>query len=142
MATCADGSIPWGDLNIKEDVILTGYKHNPFSYLARADVFILSSFFEGFGNVIVEAMALGIPVIASDCPAGPAEIIHDGLDGYLVEVGDSTALAERCLLLLNNLHISEKLSLCARTRAQDFCVQRMVDGYISVFEEVMAPVFR
>lgn len=75
-------------------VDLHGFVDNPYAYVARSDVFVLSSKWEGFGNVIVEAMAMGVPVVSTDCPAGPSEILDGGRHGRLVPVGDVEAMAE------------------------------------------------
>ena len=81
------------DYGLQDDVDLPGFVHNSASYLARADVFVLSSIREGFGNVIAEAVALGTPVVSTDCPHGPSEILEQGRWGRLVPVGDRQALA-------------------------------------------------
>jgi glycosyltransferase involved in cell wall biosynthesis len=65
-------------LGVADDVALPGFVENPFAYMARASVFVLSSAWEGFGNVIVEALACGCPVVSTDCPSGPAEILENG----------------------------------------------------------------
>jgi glycosyltransferase involved in cell wall biosynthesis len=70
-----------------------GFQTNPYRYLARSTVLVLSSRREGLPTVLVEALALGVPVVATDCPSGPREILHDGRIGDLVPVGDSEALA-------------------------------------------------
>lgn len=72
---------------------LPGFQPNLYSWLARADLFVLSSAWEGSPNVLTEALALGVPVVATDCPSGPREILADGRYGLLVPVGDSSALA-------------------------------------------------
>ncbi len=69
--------------NLSSCIFLTGFETNPYKWMAKADVFILSSIYEGFGNVIVESMALGKTVVSTNCPSGPAEILHDGALGYL-----------------------------------------------------------
>jgi len=71
-------------LGLDADVVLCGFQRNPWKYIARADVFALSSRYEGFGNVLVEAMACGVPVVATSSP-GTCEIVGDGIDGLLVE---------------------------------------------------------
>ena len=80
-------------LGVAEDVSLPGYTDNPFAYLARADVFALSSNWEGSPNILVEALALGTPVVSTDCPSGPREILAGGRFGPLVPMGDAAALA-------------------------------------------------
>lgn len=79
---------PWA-----EEIAFLGHRSNPFPYMARAGVFALSSHYEGFGNVLVEAMATGTPVVSTDCPHGPREILADGAYGRLVPVRDAPALA-------------------------------------------------
>lgn len=80
-------------LGLGEDVIMPGYVANPLPWFGAAAAFVLSSRYEGFGNVIVEAMACGTPAISTDCPHGPAEILEDGRFGPLVGVGDVAGLA-------------------------------------------------
>ncbi len=80
-------------LGVAEDVDLHGFRSNPFAFMARASVFVLSSAWEGFGNVLVEAMACGCPVVSTDCPSGPSEILKGGRFGPLVPVGVPDALA-------------------------------------------------
>ncbi|MGF1480915.1 MAG: glycosyltransferase [Cyanophyceae cyanobacterium] len=88
------------ELALEEDVALLGFVPNPFAYMARAAVFVLSSAWEGFGNVIAEAMAVGTPVVSTDCPSGPAEILDNGQYGHLVPVGNSEALSQAVLAVL------------------------------------------
>lgn len=80
-------------LGLSEHVWMPGFKPNPLKYMANADVFVLSSKREGLGNVLIEAMACGTPVVSTDCPSGPAEILENGKHGRLVPVGDPAALA-------------------------------------------------
>jgi glycosyltransferase involved in cell wall biosynthesis len=79
-------------LGLATDVELPGFQHNPYPFLARADLFVLSSAWEGSPNVLTEALALGTPVVATDCPSGPREVLDDGRFGRLVPVGDADAL--------------------------------------------------
>jgi glycosyltransferase involved in cell wall biosynthesis len=87
-------------LGVARDVRLAGYAENPFSYMARARVFALSSRHEGLANVLREALACGCPVVATDCPSGSAEALRDGALGRLVPVGDPRAMAEALLAAL------------------------------------------
>jgi len=82
------------DLGLTNDVILLGFKENPYAYLAKSDLFVLSSVFEGFGNVVAEALGMGINVVSTDCPSGPSEILEGGKCGWLCPVSNPQKLAE------------------------------------------------
>jgi glycosyltransferase involved in cell wall biosynthesis len=88
------------ELGIEADVDFPGYVQNPYAYMARTSVFVLSSAWEGLPTVLIEAMAFGTPVVSTDCESGPSEILADGKYGYLTPVGDSEALAEAILKVL------------------------------------------
>lgn len=81
------------DLGIAERVIFPGFRPDLSPFYGTADLFVLSSNYEGFGNVIVEALSFGLPIVSTDCPSGPAEILQGGRFGRLVPVGDASALA-------------------------------------------------
>lgn len=117
------------EFNVDKDVIMTGFQENPFAYISKGDLFVLSSFYEGFGNVIVEAMALGIPVISSDCPSGPGEIITDGENGFLVSVGDFEEMAKKCLFILNNNDVRKNISQNGQKSAENFSIHAMRDEF-------------
>lgn len=89
-------------LGIAERVQLVGFQSNPHAWLARADVFVLSSRWEGSPNVLTEAMALGRPVVAADCPSGPRELLHGGQFGPLVAMGDVAAMAASMAAVLDD----------------------------------------
>jgi glycosyltransferase involved in cell wall biosynthesis len=89
-------------LDIGTDVDFLGFVENPFSYMRAAAVFVLSSRWEGFGNVLAEAMACGTRVVSTDCPSGPAEILEGGRWGPLVSVGDVTGLTNAILRQLDS----------------------------------------
>jgi glycosyltransferase involved in cell wall biosynthesis len=80
------------ELDLEADVALPGFVENPYAYLARANLFVLSSRWEGLPTVLIEAMFCGVPVVATDCPSGPREILGGGRYGTLVPVGDMDAL--------------------------------------------------
>ncbi len=89
------------DLDVSEHIAFPGFVHNPFAYMARAQVFALSSAWEGLPLALVEAMACGCPVVSTDCPSGPAEILQDSRYGRLVPVGDHQQLAEAIMATLD-----------------------------------------
>jgi glycosyltransferase involved in cell wall biosynthesis len=88
-------------LGLQDDVDLPGYVQNPYAYMSRSAVFVLSSAWEGLPTVLIEAMALGTPAVSTDCESGPSEILADGKYGYLTPVGDSEALAGAILQVLS-----------------------------------------
>ena len=90
------------ELGLEGSVALPGFCANPFAYMKRASLFVMSSAWEGSGNVLVEALALGIPSVSTDCPYGPRETLMDGKYGPLVPVGDDEALARAMLMTLSN----------------------------------------
>jgi glycosyltransferase involved in cell wall biosynthesis len=124
-------------LGLQEVVQFPGFVLNPYSYMAHASLFVLSSRWEGFGNVLVEAMACGTPVVSTDCPSGPSEILEEGKYGRLVPVGDSEALAEAILQELKNPHDSRML----KQRAREFTIEIILPRYIeSMFPELVHSV--
>jgi glycosyltransferase involved in cell wall biosynthesis len=115
-------------LRLDEVVDLPGWVANPHAYMARANVFVLSSRYEGFGNVLVEALACGCPIVATECVGGPADILDHGRFGRLVPVGDLEAMAQAILDALDTPADADAL----RRRALDFHVDRIVERYCEV----------
>jgi glycosyltransferase involved in cell wall biosynthesis len=115
-------------LNLDASVAMPGFVDNPYSHMRAAAVFVLSSQWEGFGNVLVEAMASGAPVVSTDCPSGPAEILEHGRWGRLVPVGDSHALAGGIIDAL------ESRVPVAFERADDFTADVATDRYLALFD--------
>jgi len=97
-------------LGIVEDLSLPGFTSNPYAYMRRADLFVLSSRWEGSPNVLTEAMALGTPVVSTDCPSGPDELLAQGSIAPLVAVGDWQGLAEAMARVLDNPPSQTQLS--------------------------------
>ncbi len=112
-------------LGIADRVLFPGYITDPRACYLGADLFVLSSRTEGFGNVLVEAMEAGVPVVSTDCPHGPREILAHGRYGTLVPVGDADALADAMGHMLDNPTPADVL----RARTADFAVERIGDRY-------------
>jgi len=90
------------ELGVAEEVALPGFVENPYKYMKRASVFVLSSRYEGLPNVLIEAIAMGVPVVSTDCRSGPREILMGGAAGPLVAVGDAEGLAREIVGLLQD----------------------------------------
>lgn len=116
------------DLGLHEDVDLPGFAANPYGFMARAAVFVLSSRREGSPMVLVEAMACGTPVVSTDCPSGPRETLVGGRLGRLVPVGDVDALEGAIIQALDRPPPVERL----RRRASDYSLEVSVDRYLQV----------
>lgn len=117
-------------LGIDHRVTFAGFAPEPASYYRHANLFVLSSAWEGFGNVIVEALEQGTPVVSTDCKSGPREILDDGKFGALVPVGDVDALARAMEVALSVTHDRDALKL----RAQDFSVDKAADAYLELLQ--------
>jgi glycosyltransferase involved in cell wall biosynthesis len=115
-------------LGVAADVDLPGFVANPFAYLARASVFVLSSAFEGLPGVLIEALACGCPVVSTDCPSGPAEVLEGGRFGALVPVGDDQAMAAAMAATLERPIAATTL----QARAAIFSVDQAVDRYLDL----------
>ena len=115
------------ELGVAGEVSFPGFVDNPYAYMARSRLFVLSSAWEGFGNVLVEALAVGVPVVATDCPSGPREILQDGRYGALVPVGDVPALASAMAGTLASPSAGEIL----KTAAEPFTAVRVAGEYLA-----------
>ncbi len=120
-------------LDVASDVGFLGFQENPLPYIKRAAVLAMSSVYEGFGNVLVEAMGCGTPVVSTDCPYGPSEILIAGQLGTLVPVGDETRLAQALEETLRNPPPSDRL----RHRANDFSTSNISADYVALFDRLL-----
>ena len=119
---------------LQDDVLFLGFVDNPYAYMARANVFVLSSIYEGFGNVVAEAIAAGTPVVSTDCESGPAEILNKGQYGELVPVGDYEAMADAIVATLDQPIDTRVL----KARSQAFTIDCIVRQYLDVLNELQA----
>lgn len=117
-------------LGVQDYVLLPGFVDNPFAWMSHASLFVLSSAWEGFALVLLEALASGCPVISTDCPNGPREILLDGTYGTLVPIGDPEAMAGAMLATL----AAPPDAAYLQARAAEFSVDATVAGYRRLLE--------
>jgi glycosyltransferase involved in cell wall biosynthesis len=116
------------DLGVSDQVSMPGLVDCIYRYMHHSDVFALSSRWEGLSLVLIEAMGCGTPVVSTDCPSGPAEVLESGKYGPLVPVGSETELSKAIIERLENPISSEKL----RDRARDFSIESATESYLSL----------
>jgi glycosyltransferase involved in cell wall biosynthesis len=117
---------------VAQDVSFVGFVQNPLPYMRRASAVVISSRFESFGNVIIEALASGAPVVSTDCPSGPAEILENGRYGTLVPVGDAAAMASAMAAALDDPRPAD----AGRARGLDFTVDKIAGKYAELIESL------
>ena len=124
-------------LGLSDAVALCGFQKNPWKYIARADAFALTSRYEGFGNVLIEAMACGVPVVATSSP-GTKEIVTAGADGLLVEQHEPAAVAAALERVLTDDAFRRRLADGARRSAERFALPVIADAYDRAFGAVLS----
>ncbi|MDP8230786.1 MAG: glycosyltransferase [Candidatus Gorgyraea atricola] len=120
------------DLDVRKKVIFTGWVDNPFKYLLRMDIFVLPSLWEGFPNAALEAMACGVPVVASDSTGGIREAIEDNINGLLIKPGVPSAISGAVYDLLSNKEKRENLVQEAYGSIKQFDVDRIEKQYMDL----------
>lgn len=126
-------------LGLQNSISLLGHSNNLPREFCDASFFVLSSRIEGFGLVIAEAQACGLPVVSYDTPTGPAEIINNNIDGILVaEVGDIQGLSSAIELLIKSPNIRKDMSTKAKINAQRFDKSRIMDKWDKLFKELVS----
>lgn len=123
--------------SLKNDVYLIGKKKNPFKYLARSDIFVLTSKYEGFPNVIIEAMACNLPIISTNCKTGPKEILGNGKFGILVNPLDFEELKKKMIFLAQDKSSREYFSKKSLDRVKAFDFTKISDDWINLIESYL-----
>ena len=123
-------------LGVGEYVRFIGFVANPYAWMARADLFVLPSRWEGFPTVAAEAMAAGAPLLLTDCKFGPRDVIEPGVSGELVPVDDVPALAAMMRELIDDPARRARMAAAASDRVELFDIEKMVDSYAGLFEEM------
>ena len=122
-----------GELEIADSVRFVGFQSNPYPYLKQADIFVSSSRYEGFSNVMVEALACGTPVVATDCPSANHEVLVEGINGWFAENESVTSLAETIIRA-----IRERKNLDATTIRQSCESRFAIEQILPQYEEQFA----
>jgi glycosyltransferase involved in cell wall biosynthesis len=120
-------------LDISDRVHFMGFRTNPFKYVRNSDIFVFPSLYEGFPNVLLEAMACGAPVISTDCTSGPRDIIEPGKSGVLVPIENENALFQMMKRLIDDHAFRKRLSEGGSRRVENFTVERALKNYENVF---------
>jgi glycosyltransferase involved in cell wall biosynthesis len=124
-------------LGLRDRVLLPGRIKNPFPVLKQAKLFVLPSRHEGFGNALIEAMACGVPVIATDCPSGPREIVRDGENGVLVAAEDVGALAAALERLMADDAERARLAVRGAEAVKRFEIERIIETWEELLHQVV-----
>ncbi len=124
-------------LKLEDSVRLVGSQTNPYSFMASADLYVLSSVHEGFSNTLQEAAVLGLPIVSTDHEFGASELIEDGHNGMLVPVGNPKAMAEAMERVLTDSLLREKFSRAIKKQGEQFGIEKMCLKYEQLFREVL-----
>lgn len=125
---------------LTENVHFVGFSKNLLKDFQKYDLFLFSSRSEGMPNVLLEAMSVGLECIATDCDFGPRELIQNGVNGWLVPVGDSAAMAEKIVACLENKDRHEQICQNARKVQKDYSVGMIVEKYLSYAERILQDI--
>ncbi|MBP5423128.1 MAG: glycosyltransferase family 4 protein [Paludibacteraceae bacterium] len=124
-------------LGLQNTVSLKGTTCDIISKMLESSIFVLSSFYEGFGLVITEAMSCGIPIVSYSCLCGPKDIISEGKDGFLVPVGNEQAMAERIIYLIEHEDVRQQMGMAALEKSKQYSIDIIIQKWMSLFTELL-----
>ncbi len=124
-------------LQIDNNVHFFEPQKNIFEHYLESSIYVMSSRFEGFGMVLIEAMACGVPCVSFNCPFGPSDIITNEVNGFLVENGDSNALAEKLNLLIKDEELRIKMGKLAKENVKRFLPENIMLQWDELFKSVV-----
>jgi glycosyltransferase involved in cell wall biosynthesis len=125
-------------LGIGERVMFPGFEENPWAWIARADLFVLPSRWEGFPSIVAETLACTVPALVTACDFGPAEVVEHGVSGWVVPPEDEAAFGAGMDRLLSNPDLRGSLAAAGPARAAKFDIATMIDAYTALFLEQAA----
>ena len=121
-------------LNLNRHVYLKGFSSNVKEEMINASIYAMSSIFEGFPLVLIEAMTCGLPVVSYTCPCGPKDLITNGVDGYLSPLNDEKTLASQIMVLINNKNLRKQMSKAALKKASYYHISSIIPMWINLFK--------
>lgn len=124
--------------HLEHSVYLMGYDNNLISCYSSSSICVMTSIYEGFCLVLLEAMSCGLPVVSTDCPCGPKDLILDGKNGFLVSVGDEAAMADRICFLMENPTKRKEMGALAKVVSQDYRMETIVALWMNLFQALLA----
>ena len=125
------------ELELTNNVHLKGYTSQVREKMQDASCFVMSSKFEGFGLVLIEAMQCGLPCVSYDCPCGPKDIITDGKDGFLVPLGDEKTLAEKICFLIEHPDVMAEMGKAALLKAEKYSLDNIIPMWMDLFKRLL-----
>lgn len=125
------------ELNLRGIVRLQGKTNEMFKEMSESSLFVLSSIYEGFGLVLIEAMSCGLPVVSYACPCGPKDIIDEGKDGFLMPVNDEQTLADRVIRLIEDEELRRQMSKAALQKSEKYRMDKIIPMWMNLFEELL-----
>jgi glycosyltransferase involved in cell wall biosynthesis len=125
-------------LGLGDRVFFPGFAENPWAWIAKADLFVLPSRWEGFPSIVAESLACGSPALVTACDFGPAEVVEHGVSGWVVPTEDQAAFKAGMDRLLSDRDLRGRLAAAGPARATQFDIATMIDAYTALFLEQAA----